>query len=99
MPKVIKNSNYRVVVTPYVSSVTRSLHRTTESLERDIKNKCHDLADSIKRHVDGIDSIEIECDAEYVCGHCGLPWNETEEGEPNCCAEAVKEYEESKVAG
>lgn len=101
MPKVTKNSNYRVIVTPHVSSLTRSLHRTPGSLERDIKNKCHDLVDAIKRHVDGVDSIHIECDTEEICSHCGLSWSETEEGEPNCCAEAVKEYEESKtkVAG
>lgn len=99
MPKVIKKSNYRVVVTPHVNRYARSLH-SPDTLQKAFKEKADELLESIKRHCDDIDTIEVKCDTEELCSHCGLGWEEDENGEPVCCPDAVKEYKESKtVAG
>lgn len=93
MPKVIKNSNYRVVVTPQdLSGIERMFHKSPESAEKSIKNRCNEIVESIKRHVDNVDMAEVVCDTDEVCSHCGHEWREDKTGMPLCCAKALAEF-------
>lgn len=68
--KAGERENYRVVVTParagWISLSGRS----------DSEITCDNIADSIKRHVDDVASVEIDFDLNYVCEHCGSCWTE-----------------------
>lgn len=97
MPKIIKNSNYRVVIEPQdLSNIERRFHKDPESVEKSIKNRCNDIAESIKRHVDNIDRVDIEFDTDETCSHCGLEWCEDYNGLPTCCTEALAEMQIEK---
>ena len=37
-------------------------------------------------------SLNVERIYSYVCSHCGYEWEDNAEG-PNCCHEAIQEYE------
>lgn len=98
MPKIIKNSNYRVVATPQdLSSIERMFHKDRDSAEKSIKNRCNEIAESIKRHVDNVDRVDIEFDTDEVCSHCGYEWVEDQKGLPTCCIAALSEIEKEKV--
>jgi len=51
---------------------------------------CDEMVEQIKRHVDGVGSVEIVCDE--VCSHCGSRW----EDNPECCNAAIEESEKAK---
>ena len=76
--------NYRVVVEP-------ARFYRFES-DDDKKRTCEDIAEQIKRHVDGIDYVVAEWDTRYVCSHCGRNWEVDDLGVPVCCIEAQEEH-------
>lgn len=46
-----------------------------------------DVADQIKRHVDGVSSITIEPDTDEVCEFCGYNWTEGDSPHNGGCCE------------
>lgn len=86
MKKTIE-SNYRVEVHPrhhgdlgfaFISGMTRP--------EPETRRICEDIAQQIKRHVDGVGTARVVCDVEVVCEYCGWAW--TEDGNAHnggCC--------------
>jgi hypothetical protein len=103
MAKVIKKSNFRVVVEPkrlgdYGGIRTSdSFLRKPDQIEKDYQRRCDEIAEEIKRHVDNVGSVEVNYDTEEVCGHCQREWEVDDEGCPTCCDKAIQEFEASKV--
>lgn len=55
-------------------------------IERDEQERCNEIANAIKRHVDNVYSAEVKFDKGYVCGHCGKDWTEdSTEYNGGCC--------------
>jgi len=52
-----------------------------------------DLKESIKRHCDGFDSIDIEHDFDEVCEFCGSSWTEDSDTYNGGCCERDSEQE------
>lgn len=101
--KIIKKSNFRVVVEPralgnFGATIRVSdsfFHKTPESIEKGYMDRCREIADQIKRHVDETGSVDIEFDTTAICSHCGHEWEVDETGLPQCCQKAQSEFEES----
>jgi protein-arginine kinase activator protein McsA len=77
-----KRENYRVVVTPGCASWISLSGRS------DAEITCDSIADSIKRHVDDVASVEVEYDQTHVCEHCGNVWTETSDVYNGGCCDA-----------
>lgn len=84
MKKTIEE-NFRVEVTP---DIWFDSERTPEEYYK----RCNALLHDIKRHVDGIDMISIECDTKEICEFCNGEWEEEDNGQPVCCGKAVDEW-------
>jgi hypothetical protein len=103
MSKVIKKSNFRVVVEPkrlgdYGSVRTSdSFLRKPDQIEKDYQRRCDEIAEQIKRHVDNVDRVEVEYDEEFTCSHCNQEWEADGSGCPTCCEKAEQEFEAAKV--
>jgi hypothetical protein len=58
------------------------------------KSACEDVADQIRRHVDGINpkyGVSVVWKTEKVCEHCGSKWTEdSNEYNGGCCAKDVE---------
>lgn len=89
--------NWRVIVIPEEPWLGRKDEDTMLSLSENLVNE-------IKRHVDGIGDIYIDCDNRTICSHCGETWEEWEKddeesgivaGMPACCDKALKEWKEA----
>jgi hypothetical protein len=106
VPRKLIHENLRVEVTPRhpgdYGFFSISGEQRSEKEERDA---CEDIAEQIRRHVDGIPSrgdrgVTVLSDAKTVCAFCGADW-ETVSVEYNggCCdadeAAHVKALEES----
>jgi hypothetical protein len=56
------------------------------------RESAHDLAAAVRRHVDGIDHIDVEADLDLVCEFCGSAWGERDElYNGGCCARDCEE--------
>jgi hypothetical protein len=101
--KIIKKSNFRVVVEPrrlgdYGNiKISDNALYTEQRAEKEYQRRCDEIVEQIKRHVDDVASAEVDYDAEAVCSHCGRAWEQDETGKPQCCTKAEKEFEESKT--
>lgn len=86
MSKIRTDPHVKVTPTVY-SWVSSDPQKRRVSLER----FCEDIVEQIKRHVDGIDEVEIAYNE--ICEFCGELWNEEASGRPRCCDEAIDEWE------
>jgi hypothetical protein len=75
-------SNYRIVV--YLHHDFSDDVIEMEGLEGEVKRHCDRAGNIVREH-------DIDCD------RCGLRWEEDEEGRPQCCEEAVFEWEEARA--
>ena len=101
--KVSHRSNFRIIVTPKrlgdfgaIRVSDNFFGQSEERIEKDYMRRCDDIADQIKRHVDEVDSVEVNYDVEHTCSHCKYEWEVDENGTPICCDEAIAEHEKSK---
>jgi hypothetical protein len=99
--KLIKKSNYRIVVEPKTHIFGIELSEETQ--KRDLR----DMEEQIKRHVDNIGYISVQCDTDEVCSHCNLTWEVSADdsdpdfpkGTPVCCQAAIDEYNAAVKSG
>lgn len=91
MSKVIKKENYSIVIIPKTDIYGISLSESTQ--ERDRK----EMVEQIKRHVDNVHDVYIDCDTYEACSFCGYNWEVDETGAPLCCTKAINEYNEQKI--
>ena len=61
--------------------------------EKTLTLRCAEIRDSIKRHVDGIDRIEVNHEYEHVCSYCGAPWTEDGTDFNGGCCDKDMEHE------
>ena len=108
--KIIRKSNFRVVVEPRrlgdygAIRTSDTFCRTEEQVEIDYIQRCNEIVDDIKRHVDNIGNVSIEHDTDSICSHCNLTWEISEtdsdpnfqKGCPMCCNKAIEEWENAK---
>lgn len=92
----VQKANFRVIVEPRgpgnfgfasIGGMTRS--------EDEWTRYCEDIISQINRHVNDVQSVYFECDAEKVCEHCGWAWTDGDDSEHNggCCDEDRKVYD------
>lgn len=68
--------------------------------ERSMRRRCEEIVDDIKRHADGVGSVDIDFDQYDICEHCKEAWT-ADSGECNgCCDKEISEWEQrtGKVA-
>lgn len=75
--RMAKRENWRVVVEPrrpgnFGFARIGGMTQSEEQWEAD----CEELKRQIKRHVDDIEDIHVECDTNHYCEHCGSDWTE-----------------------
>lgn len=102
MSKIIEKSNFRVTIEPKrlgdYGSVRVSdsmVYKTKEERENAYHERCKEIAEQIKRHVDNIGCVSVDYDIEETCSHCNLRWESDElTGKPLCCGAAIEEFEQ-----
>lgn len=89
--------NFRVVIEPRSLGDFGSVRMSDSMLygrgdaerkrrERDIEDRCDEIAAEVKRHVNNVRSVCVEFDQEMVCEHCGSTWTEDNpEYNGGCC--------------
>lgn len=105
--KITKKSNFRVVIEPrrlgdygYVKVSDKFTGRSPEQIAKDYERISEEIIEQVKRHVDNVGWIGIECDSEEVCSHCGWNWDVSPDdsdpdwpkGTPLCCDKAIQEF-------
>jgi hypothetical protein len=50
--------------------------RWVAKTERELMRDCEEIADQIKRHVDGVRYVSVQFDVHEKCEHCGSNWTE-----------------------
>ena len=105
--KITKKSNFKVVIEPrrlgdygYVRVSDCFFGRDEERIAKDYEQRCEEIIDQVKRHVDNVGWIGIECDSKEVCSHCGCNWDVSDDdsdpeypkGTPLCCERAIQEF-------
>mgnify|MGYP007083421802 CR=1 FL=1 len=64
------------------------------------RERAHEVAAQIKRHVDNVGVVSVEFDTEATCEHCGAIWTEGDSKyNGGCCDKDVAEQDASEVAG
>ena len=101
--------NFRVVIEPRslgdFGSIRMSssfLYGNTEAerkrMERDMQDRCEEIAKDVKRHVDQVRSVNVDFDQEYVCEHCGAEWTEGKSLYNGGCCDKDCEDEDAREA-
>lgn len=85
--KIIRYSNWRVEVTPVEPWFTNSENEQVKMIDA-----CNDLIKEIKRHCDGIESINYDYDQKEICSFCNYEWDADKNGMPACCNAAREEF-------
>jgi hypothetical protein len=89
-------TNFRVVVEPralgnigYISMSDRmACGNDLARIRREYEQRCEEIAQQIKRHVDNVASARVEYDEEPVCSHCGRDWTEESSAYNGGCCDA-----------
>jgi hypothetical protein len=83
MAKTVSYENYRVVIEPRslgdfgsVSMSDRLLCSSEQELQRRYRERCHEIAEDVKRHVDNAGLVHVDFDTVATCEHCGHKWTE-----------------------
>lgn len=98
-------TNFRVVVEPrslgnlgIIRTSDSFLYPTAEGRAKAYEERCQDIAEQIKRHVDEVGYITIESDREAVCEHCGADWTEESADYNGGCCSKDEEAHEAALA-
>ncbi|WP_051878899.1 hypothetical protein [Streptomyces sp. NRRL B-24720] len=110
--KKTTRDDYRVVITPRrlgdFGWMSVSDRMASSDPDRDIRERCEEIAAEVKRHVDNVGSVEVQSTEVHTCSHCDCVWeelsavealmashrqdNHSTEGEPVCCDKAIDEF-------
>jgi len=109
--KTTKKSNFRVVIEPrrlgdygFASMSDRLIHGDDEQkINRLYQERCEEIVNDIKRHVDNVKHASVEYDTNEVCSHCDREWEESQDdsdpdfpkGCPYCCNAAMEEWKKT----
>ncbi|MFD9763233.1 hypothetical protein ACFWXI_06775 [[Kitasatospora] papulosa] len=104
--------DYRVVITPRrlgdLGWMSISDRMASSDPDRDMRERCEEITEQVKRHVDNVSSVEVQFTEVHTCSHCCLTWEvltaveaanpsyqqdeHSAEGEPVCCEKAIAEF-------
>lgn len=91
--------NFRVVIEPKalgnlggVHVPTSWLYKDEAAIEKGYRDACKDIVTEVKRHIDGVDSVYVDCDVREECEHCGWIWKPDAKGLNGCCDKEVQEW-------
>ena len=101
--------NFRVVITPRGIGDFGSIRvsdsffygdgeKERQRFERDMQERCDDIADAVRRHVDNARYVEVKFVQEDVCEHCGAPWTEDSATYNGGCCDKDEENATQQVA-
>lgn len=109
--KIIRKSNIKVVIEPrglgdYGCVIVSDdfFGQSQQTIEKNYQQRCEEIIDQIKRHVDNVGWIGIQADENEICSHCGHSWDVSEDdsdsefpkGTPLCCGKAIEEHLSNK---
>lgn len=92
--KTVKQNNYRVVIEPrrlgdfgFMSTSDGLFCSGEDDRQAQYRERCEEIAQDVKRHVDQVGSVSVESDQYSVCAHCGANWTEIgSDYNGGCCA-------------
>jgi len=84
MGKKIEKVNHRVEIEPEIWG---------NDTDDKFRAACTGIVNDVKRHVDGIRSIDYFWDTKITCEHCGSTWEE----DPWCCDKARAEIDAAEA--
>lgn len=85
----LRKENYRVIVEPKDWGFISPRYREDSAM----KAQCDGIIAGIKRHVDDVAHVYVECDTVRTCEHCGYAWTEeSDEYNGGCCPEDSAVY-------
>lgn len=110
--KKTTREDFRIVITPRrlgdLGWMSISDRMASDDIERDTRERCEEIAEQVKRHVDNVGTVEVQFTEVHTCSHCFLTWEEltageaantftridehSVEGEPVCCDKAIAEF-------
>lgn len=106
---ITHKSNFRVTIEPrglgnygFASFSPRLIYgdgpEAEKRMEKDIIERCEEIIEQVKRHVDNVGYVGVEFDSEEQCPFCGYNWEAACDGTgaPGCCQKAIDEYEKSE---
>ncbi|WP_202844739.1 hypothetical protein [Luteimonas saliphila] len=90
-------TNFRVVIEPRrlgnfgsISVSDSFFYRgplADERIAQEYDDRCREIAEQVRRHVDNVSHTSVEFDQEPVCQHCGSTWTESSDDyNGGCCA-------------
>ena len=83
-------TEYRVVITPTATGLIMPLKEGDYLTPREVqKKRAHEIEAAVKRHIDNVDQVYIDTEADVICEYCERDW----ESPPGCCNKAMDEYE------
>lgn len=104
--KLAGRENFRVVVEPrglgdlgFLRTSASFLYGTgpeaKERIERDMLDRCEEIADQIRRHADNVAYVQVESDQVKICEFCGSEWTEHSNVYNGGCCEQDENQKES----
>jgi len=89
--------NFRVVV--HVTEPMFALrYQEPERHAKEMQSRANEVVAAIRRHVDGICGVEVQCDRAAVCEHCGYNWTETSADYNGGCCDLDCAEEDARIA-
>lgn len=97
--------NFRVVIYPrglgnfgFMSVGDRTVTGGDPAIsERMYRDRCNDIAEQVRRHVDEVGSVDVEFDTQDVCEHCGREWTESSPAYNGGCCDQDQSAEDQRV--
>lgn len=100
--------NFRVVIEPKglgdfgsIRVSSSFLYGNTETgrnrAEKDMHERCEEIAKQVRRHIDNVSYAQVEFDQEYVCEHCGAEWTAGQNPFNGGCCERDSEEEDARL--
>lgn len=90
----IITENFRIQIDPTDPSELGLFRYPVVTTEQAWEDRCNEIREAIKRHIDNIDRVYIKRDRYLVCEFCGEKWEDVvgDKGEPYCCDKAQEEF-------
>lgn len=94
MGQKTRYENYRVVIEPRglgnFGSISMSdglICSSEEDRQRRYRERCQEIVEDVKRHVDNVGLAHVDFDTVKECEHCGWAWTESDSTyNGGCCA-------------
>ena len=105
LSKQRKMENWRVVIEPRSLGNLGFASMSDQVIEPDemkrnhrYRDACDSLVREVKRHIDGVESVYVDCDTNHTCDHCGYCWSGKNSDYNGGCCEKDQEEEDARNA-